>query len=322
MLRHLLLLLILVVSLPAAAAPRVVVSIGPLHSLVAGVMQGVGEPQLLIPAGASPHAYALKPSDARALSSAELVVWIGPELETMVDRPLRNLAADARTLELFAVEGMTLLPARRGGVWLAQPEGEGAHDHEGPDHTGGEPAHEEHGHHHGAVDTHLWLSPHNARRIVAAVTDELVRLDPDNAGRYRRNAVALDGRIVQLEQALARQLAPLHAQRYIVFHDAYHYFEEAFGLQPAGAIAVSPDKRPGARRLLEIRQAIRDSGARCVFSEPQFRPDLVEVVLEGTAARPGVLDPLGATLPPGKELWFTLMQRLADSLSRCLEGAQ
>jgi zinc transport system substrate-binding protein len=201
---------------------------------------------------------------------------------------------------------MKLLPAREGGVW-------GEHDHD---------AHDTHQHGHGTVDNHLWLAPHNARRTVAAVADELARLDPDNAGRYRANAERLTDRIDSQEQRLSEQLAPYREQPYIVFHDAYHYFEAAFGLHPAGAITVSPEKRPGARRLIEIRRSIRDSGARCVFSEPQFRPDIVEVVLEDTAARHGVLDPLGGELEPGEALWFELMQGLADNLQACLQSGE
>lgn len=305
MLRHLFLLLALCWSLPLMAAPRVVVSIGPVHSLVAGVMEGVAEPQLLIPAGASPHAYALKPSDARALSEAELVVWVGEGLETMLEKPLYSLAGEARLLELLQVEGMHLLPSRKGGVWHAQ-------DPVSP------PAHAGHGHEHDGVDTHLWLAPENAQRIVATVADTLSAMDAANAQHYQRNAAALRQRIGALAVILAQRLEPLQGQPYIVFHDAYHYFEQAFDLQPAGAIAVSPEQRPGARRLIEIRQAIRDSGARCVFSEPQFRPDIVEVVLEGSGARYGLLDPLGSDLPPGREQWFLLMQGLVENLQRCL----
>jgi zinc transport system substrate-binding protein len=307
--RKLLLLLAFCWGLPAVAAPKVVVSILPLHSLVAGVMEGVGTPQLLIGANASPHDYALKPSDARALSEAELVVWVGEGMETMLEQPLQALAGKARVLELSTVEGMRLLPSRKGGAWEADEHGDHGEVHGG------------HGHAHGETDSHLWLSPHNARRIVGAVAEQLSALDTGNAARYQANAAALDKKIAALGERLQAQLAPFRERPYIVFHDAYHYFEDAFGLHPAGAIAVSPERRPGARRIVEIRQAIRDSGAACVFSEPQFRPAIVDVVLEGSGARHGVLDPLGSTLPAGKGQWFALMQGLADSLTGCLTGA-
>lgn len=311
MVRHFTLLLVLCWALPAMAAPKVVTSILPIHSLVSGVMDGVGEPQLLIGANASPHAYALKPSDARALSEAELIIWIGEEMEAVLEQPLRSMADSARVLELSSLEGMQLLPSRKGGVWW-ENEHEEAHARERHGH--------DHGHHHGEMDNHLWLSPHNARRIITAVAEQLSELDTINAERYRANAAAMDQHIVAMEASLKKQLAPVREHHYIVFHDAYHYFEDAFGLHPAGAISISPDRRPGARRISEIRQAIRKSGARCVFSEPQFRPAIVEVVLEGSGARHGVLDPLGAALAPGKEQWFGLMQGVADNLVACLSG--
>lgn len=306
MARHFILSLVLCWALPVMATPKVVTSILPIHSLVSGVMDGVGEPQLLIGANASPHAYALKPSDARRLSEAELIVWVGESLEAMLEKPLRSLPDRARVLELSSLEGMRLLPTREAGAWQDRGHVE-ADSKESHEHA-----------HHGAGDTHLWLSPGNARRIVTAVAGQLSEMDKANAGRYRENAAAMTQRIESLEKGIRQQLAPVQAVPYIVFHDAYHYFEDAFGLHPAGAIAISPDRRPGARRISEIRQAIRKSGARCVFSEPQFQPAIVKVVLEGSGARQGVLDPLGASLKPGKEQWFSLMQNLADELSRCL----
>lgn len=298
-------------SLPALATPQVVASIAPLHSLVSGVMAGVAEPRLLIGGGASPHAYALKPSDARALNEAGLIIWVGEGLETMLERPLHSLAGKARVLEVSALEGMHPLPIREGGPWEGHPHGAEV----GNNQASHEDAHEQE---HGEMDPHLWLSPANARRIVTETAKVLVQLDPAHAVQYQANAGEMSRRIDALERRLALQLAPLRERRYIVFHDAYHYFEEAFALQPAGAIAVSPDRPPGARRISEIRKKIRDSGAGCVFSEPQFRSAIVDVVLEGSPARHGVLDPLGSALAPGEGQWFSLMQGLADSLSDCL----
>lgn len=297
--RIMLLLLALCWSLPTLATPKVVASILPLHSLVSGVMDGVAEPQLLIGGGASPHAYALKPSDARSLSDADLIIWIGEGLEAVLERPLHSLAGNARVLEVSTLEGMLLLPTRKGGAWEVHVSEEAEHGH-------------------GEMDTHLWLSPYNARRIVAAVAESLVQLDPEHAEQYQANAGSMERRIIALEQELEQQLTAVRERHYIVFHDAYHYFEEAFGLHPVGAIAISPDRRPGAQRIAEIRRTIRDSSAACVFSEPQFRSVIVEVVLEGSDARHGVLDPLGSSLPPGKEQWFGLMQGLADNLAACL----
>jgi zinc transport system substrate-binding protein len=301
--------LLLLISGTALATPRVVVSIAPVHSLVAGVMNGVAEPHLLIGANASPHAYTLRPSDARALNRADLVVWVGEGLETVLAQPMASLGGNARALALLNAEGMWLLPVRQGGVWER-------HEHPGEDHSEGH----DHGHHHDKadIDTHLWLAPRNARRIVELVVEELVLLDPVNAERYRANARAMTERINTLAQALRDELAPLQGRPYIVFHDAYHYFEDSFSLSPAGAISVSPEHSPGARRISEIRQVIQARGARCVFSEPQFRPAIVKVVTEGSGARAGELDPLGAALSPGKDLWFGLMQALGDNLRACL----
>ena len=302
-------------AMPAQAAPRVVVSIAPIHSLVAGVMDGVAEPQLLIAANASPHAYSLRPSEARALNQAEMVVWVGGELESMLGQPLAALAGKARIIELSKLEKMWLLPLREGGVWEA-------HDHD--EHDGHH--HHRHEHHHhdqvvkqASLDPHLWLAPRNARHIVTVLAEELAHLDPTNAARYAANAAQLREGIDRLEQQLRQQLAGLQGRPYIVFHDAYHYFEDSFGLTPAGSITISPEQAPGARRIAEIRRTIQQRGARCVFSEPQFRPAVVKVVLEGSIARAGELDPLGAGLAPGQEQWFGLMQGLADSLVGCLE---
>lgn len=301
--RYLLLLLALGWSMPGLAAPKVVASILPLHSLVAGVMEGVGQPQLLIGANASPHAYSLKPSDARMLSDADLVVWIGREMETVLEHPLQSLAGKARLLALAEREGMWLLPSRAGGVWEKHRHAE----------------HDDGGHDRMEFDNHLWLAPRNARRIIELVAIELAVIDPEHAEAYHANAEAMRLRIDAQEQELRQQLAPLQGRPYIVFHDAYRYFEESFGLTPAGSITLSPEQSPGARRISEIRQAIRERGAQCVFSEPQFRPALVKVVTEGSGARAGVLDPLGSTLSPGADLWFGLMQGLADNLKGCLD---
>lgn len=283
------------------AAPAVVVSIPPIHSLVAAVMADVEQPHLLIDGGASPHAYALKPSDARALGGADLIVWTGEGMEPMLPRPLSQLSG-VTIIELATLPGMELLPSREGGVW-------------------GE--HQRHDHHHGEsspqeYDWHLWLTPSNARTIVKMVAGRLMQMDADNADQYRVNRDRTLARIDALDSQLTGQLEPLRSIPYLVFHDAYHYFEDAYGLHPVGAITVSPDRAPSARRLHNIREGLKSSGAVCVFSEPQFPSPLVEVVLEGSSARHGTLDPLGTRLTSGPELWFSLMQNLGDDLQRCL----
>ncbi len=294
---------------PAQAAPQVVASIKPVHSLVASVTRGVSEPRLLIPAGASPHTYSLRPSDVAALHDAGLVVWIGGNAETLLAPTIASLA-DTPVLELGRIEDMALLPARRGGAWEKRGH---AHDHDG-DHGQG-PEHAEQ-----AMDTHLWLDPDNARAILEAVAERLAALDPGNAERYRANAAAAGERLDALEARLEQRLAPVRERPFIVFHDAYHYFEAHFGLNGVGSIMVSPDQPPGARRMLEMREAIRERGAVCVFREPQFRPGLVDTLVEGTDARVGTLDPLGADLPAGPDAYFRLLDRLGDALADCLLG--
>ncbi|AMV70949.1 zinc ABC transporter substrate-binding protein ZnuA [Desulfuromonas carbonis] len=300
---HLRLLLLLALFTPAAsavAAPQVVVTIKPLHALVAGVMAGVGTPTLLIPGAGSPHSYSLRPSDARELSRADLVVRISEDFETFLNRPLATLAAKARVLSVATLPGLKLLPAREGGVWESA-----AHHGEG---TGAD----RHGH--GELNLHLWLDPTNAEMIVAGVSALLAEIDPGNAESYRANAGHLRQRLTALDQELRKQLQAVAGLPYIVFHDAFPYFEARYGLSPAGAISVSPERTPGARRLSEIRNRIKQVGARCVFSEPQFEPRLATLLTAGTGARTGILDPLGADLAAGPEAYFTLLRTLAANL--------
>ncbi|MQA64624.1 MAG: zinc ABC transporter substrate-binding protein [Alphaproteobacteria bacterium] len=300
-------------AIRAAEAPAVVASILPVHSLVAGVMDGVGTPHLLLPGGASPHAYALRPSDARQLSDARIVFWVGEALETFLERPLAALARKARVVELLEAKGLVRLPLRSGGVWDSHAEDSaGRKGNEPDDH------HHKDDHYHKGVDAHVWLDPANARTIVVAAAAALAEVDPANAARYASNANAMDARLRSLDTRLKNMLQPVANKTYIVFHDAYQYLEWRYGLGAAGAVTVSPGRSPGARRLIEIRTQIRAAKAACVFIEPQFEPRIAETVVDGTGARIAVLDPLGAALAPGKEAYFALMEGLASALVRCL----
>lgn len=314
-----LLLLAALFALPARAEPpSVVVSVKPIHSLVAGVMEGVGEPVLLVRGAASPHGYALRPSQARALSRARLVVWVGPGLETFLVHALETLGREARVLTLAEAPGVRLLEARAGGTWeLHRHEEEG--EAREPEPQGHEGAGETHaGHDHGNVDPHLWLDPENGRAIVRAVSAALQAVDPGNGAAYAANAARLDARLVTLGGRLEAELAPVREAPYVVFHDAYHYFEARFGLNAVGSVTVSPETPPGARRLAAIRERIETLGARCVFAEPQFKPALVRTVVEGTSARVGTLDPVGAALEPGPALYFELLEGLGDAFTGCM----
>ena len=303
----------------ARAEPvEVVVSIKPVHSLVAAVMEGVGTPTLLIEGAGSPHTYSLRPSEARALEQAHVVFWIGEGLETFLERPLAALAADARVVELAAAEGIHLLATREGGVWEV-------HDHDDDDHDEAHAHAEEHHHHdghaHGEHDMHLWLDPHNAEAMVRLIAATLAEVDPAHAEIYQANAVRLEERLGALDGLLQAKLEPIAERPFIVFHDGYQYFERRYGLNAAGSITVSPEQRPGARRLQEIQARLAEADAACVFAEPQFEPALVETVVAGSDARTGVLDPLGAELAAGPEQYFELMQDLADALAGCLDHA-
>jgi zinc transport system substrate-binding protein len=287
---------------PVAAAPKVVVSIKPIHSLVAGVMAGIATPEVLVAGGVSPHTYSLKPSDAERLEAADLVFWIGPIFESFLVKPVSALGGHAVLVELDRSADIALLPARSGGAWEADPD-------EHP-RGGARPALEQ--------DGHLWLDPDNAKAILRLAVDKLSAKDPGNAERYAANGAELERRIDGLDDELRRRLGALAHVPFVVFHDAYQYLEHRYGLDAIGSITVEPERPPGAKRLHVIREKVQQLGARCVFSEPQFEPRLVRTVISGTPAGTGVLDPEGATLPPGPDLYFTLMDRLADALQTCL----
>jgi zinc transport system substrate-binding protein len=324
-----LLLAAALLTLPAVARasepPAVIASFKPVHSLAAAVMQGVGTPALLVEGAASPHTYSMRPSDAAKLDAADVVFWIGPALEAFLVRPVATLAADASVLEIEEIPGLTLYPPREGGVWAPHSdahEGEEhadeEHEHDEEEHAEEEHAGEDHEHEAGTVDAHLWLDPGNAKTIAAAMAESLAAADPANAAAYRANAADLAARIDALDAELAAELAPVRDRPFIVFHDAYQYFEAHYGLAAAGSITVSPDQPPGAKRLSEIRATIAERGAACVFREPQFEPALIDLVIEGSGARQGELDPEAAALAEGPELYFEMMRGLARSIAGCL----
>jgi zinc transport system substrate-binding protein len=293
----------LLLAAPASAeVPSVVASIKPVHSLVAAVMDGVGAPALLVPGSASPHVYSLKPSDAKRLATAQIVFWIGPMYEGFLAKPLAALGGTARVVTLAEAEDVVVLQAREGGAWEEE-----AHAHAA--HSGGT---------HDEDDGHLWLDPENAKAIVAAAAATLVDADPENAARYRANAAHATEALGALDARLGARLAPIAAVPYIVFHDAYQYLERHYGLAASGSITVAPERKPGARRVKEIRARIAAARVACVFAEPQFEPALVRSLAADTGARVGVLDPLGADLAEGPGLYAAMMEQLAASLASCL----
>lgn len=297
---------------PAVAALKVVASIPPVHSLVAKVMDGVAIPELIVRPGASPHAHSLRPSEARALDRADVVFWIGSEMETSLAKPITALAERARVVALSDIQGLIRLNSRHGGLW---EEGEPFEesDDDGHDHAS---AHS--GPHTGTVDPHIWLDSHNATRIVATIVDVVTAEDPTNADVYRANGDRAMSWLAALDSDIAERLAPIRDVPYVVFHDAYQYFENRYGVNAVGSITVDPERRPGAKRLAAMRQKITSLDAKCVFSEPQFEPALARTVVEGTPARLAVLDPLGADVLPGPDHYFHLLRGLANSLVNCL----
>lgn len=284
----------------ADTVPRVVVSIAPLHSLVTGVMAGVGTPQLLVDNNASPHGMLLKPSQVIALHQADVIIWTGKSIEAFLPRMLDTLAPDKHIIEVMSLPGIKRLATRSGGLW---PEDSDTHEHQ---------------HSHGEIDGHLWLDPDNARIIVDRISTELARIDASHAKTYRNNAEKIKQRILTLDQTLTDVLVPARGIPYLVFHDAYQYLERHYKLNPVGAIMVDPEHKPGARRLAEIRARLDRQHVHCVFSEPQFSKKLPDILVSGTRTRSATLDPLGLDLPIGEDLYFDLMLNLARNLASCL----
>jgi len=357
----------LVFVAPAMAdVPRVAVDIAPVHALVAQVMAGVGAPDLVIPATASPHAYALRPSEAAALQGADLIVWVGPELTPWLTGALDTLADDAARLGLLQVDGIRRLEFRQGASFEAHDHDDDAHEghdhdtekheghdhaghdhdaekheghdhaghdhdaekHEGHDHAGHDHDAEKHeghehaghghdDHDHSGTDPHAWLDPVNAAAWLDAIAAELSRLDPENAAVYGANAAAGQAELVMLQADIAARMAPLSGG-FIVFHDAYHYFEARFDIEAAGAISLSDAAAPGPARVVEIRDLVASQAVSCVFVEPQFNRGMVDAVFQGTAVNIGVIDPIGATLEPGAGLYAALIDGMAQSFETCL----
>lgn len=305
----------LLLSGTALAAPLVVASIKPIHSLVASVMAEVGEPALIVRGAASPHTYALRPSDAAALEAADIVFWTGPDMELFLADALATLAPQAVAVELAETPGLELLAPREGGAFEAHMHEEAGHDH---DHDHDDPDHAGHDHHEEA-DLHFFLDPENARLLVTHIAEVLGAADPDNAAAYAANAEAERAALDRLQQEIATTLAPVKDRPFIVFHDAYQYFEKRFGLAVAGSITVSPDVLPGAARIDQLHARLAELGATCVFAEPNFQPAIVNTIIEGTPARAGTLDPEGSTLAEGPGLYADLLRGLAANLVDCLD---
>ncbi len=282
-----------------AEAPNVVVSFKPIHSLVSAVMQGVGEPYLIVKGAASPHDYAMTPYDAGALQGADAIFWIGPGLEAFLQKPIATLGAHTEIIALEDTQGLTRLATRMGGAFEAHVED--AHDG-------------------GQSDPHVWLDPDNAKLMVRRMEMVLSKADPANSAAYKANADQTAVKLDALEAEITAALAPVKGTPFITFHDAFQYFETRFGLNAAGSITVSPDAAPGAARIAELQVKVKGLGVKCVFSEPNFEPKIIEALIEGTAAKLGALDPEASALTKGPDLYFQSLREIAAAMAECLRG--
>ena len=305
------LLLIAVMAQGAGASagegPEVVVSIKPLHSLVAAVMEGVDDPYLIVKGANSPHGYRLRPSDASALAQSEVIFWVGENFERFLKKPIESIGTSAKIVSLEETPNLIVFKFREGGPFESQDHNGGEEPAGLGDHAAGV-----------GTDMHFWLDPLNAQAMVRLIEDTLVAADPKNSTAYKANAAALQEKLVALTAELESLLVAVKDQPYVVFHDGYQYFEKRFGLNAVGAVTVSPETIPGAARVSEIRRRVKELGAVCVFAEPQFQPKLIAVIIEDSQARAGILDPLGATLDAGPGAYSQLMRDMVASFKRCL----
>ena len=292
-----------------ADVPNVAVDIAPVHSLVARVMDGAGSPKLIIPTGASPHEYSLRPSEAKSLQDADMVFWMGEDFAPWMENSIETLSKNADVITLLEESETKLLDYREEALFEE-------HDHEDHDDDKDHDDHDEHAH--GAHDPHAWLSIENAQTWLNLVAGKLSAADPENAGVYFANAAEARKEIDALVKEVNSILEPVRGRNFVVFHDAYQYFETSFDFPAAGAISLSDASDPSAARIAEIQDRVKDQGINCVLSEPQYNPNIVATVLSGTEAKTGVIDPLGANLQPGSNLYRDLIRNMAKSLAGCL----
>ena len=278
-----------------------VASFKPVHSLVAAVMQRAGEPELLVRGSGSPHTYTLRPSEARALGRADVVFWIGPDFEIFLQKPMQALAPDAVSIGFMDKPEMTVLPARRGGLWPAADDGT----------------------QHGQANTltqdgHIWLDPANAIAMVRIIARNLQQADKAHAMLYADNAASTIAALENLDADLQRLLGPAKGVPFVVYHDAFQYFEKRYGLNAIGSVVVTPEQMIGAKRVAAIMAEIALSQPVCIFTEPLFEASLVRTLMDGTGLRLGSLDPEGAAVLPGPKFYINLMRGLANNLTACL----
>ena len=283
-----------------AKVPRVATDIPPVHSLVSQVMGELGTPKLILPPGTSPHGYAMRPSEARALQAADVIFWMGQDLTAWFGRAIKALAANATTVALSESKDLIRHPYRTTKNFDTHTHDEGEHDATAK------------------IDPHLWLDPDNALIFLDVIATTLARLDASHADTYLTNAAQAKAALEALKSELNATVQPIRGRPFIVFHDAYHYFEHRFDVEAAGSLSIGDASSPGPARIAAIRGKVQTLGATCVFSEPQFEPKIIKTVIEKTTARSGTLDPVGATLKPGPNQYSQLLRHLAHGLLTCL----
>ncbi len=336
------LLSFLAIFTPSNAEIKVVATIKPIHSLASYLMDGVAKPDLIVDGYASPHGFALKPSHAKMLQDADIIFWVGEDIENFLEKPLKSIAKKAEKIELMEIKGLTKLKFRERNIFdehddhghkeddhddHAKKEDDHGHDDdhkkEGHDEHGHDDdhkkeGHDEHGHEghaHGEYDPHIWLDPMNAKVILSEMAEHLIENDKKNESKYKDNLKKAHKDLDKLTKKVKSELNKDFKS--IVFHDAYQYFEKRFGINILGAFTVNTDVMPGAEQLVEIREVIEHDKVSCIFSEPQFNPDIIKAVAKDTNVATGVIDPLGATLDPGKDLYFDLIGNMSKSFKGC-----
>jgi zinc transport system substrate-binding protein len=309
---------LLTVNSIAKAEIKVVASIKPIHSLVSYVMDGVGKPDIIVDGYNSPHNFSLKPSHAKMIENANLIFWVGEDLETFLEKPLKTISKDAVNIEIMSLKEVKKLKFREKNIFEEHDDhGHDEHKEHGhnehKEHGHKEKKHDDHGH--GEYDPHVWLDPMNAKVIVKEIENQLVKLDPDNASKYKVNSKKAQSELDNLTKNIKKDLKK--DLRFVVFHDAYQYFENRFNIKVLGALTVNPDVLPGAEQLSEIREVIKHEKVNCLFSEPQFNPAIIKSIVKDTKVKTGVLDPLGATVDKGKGMYAELLSNMYTSFKGC-----
>ena len=299
---------LLAFSTLAKADLKVVTSIKPIHSLASYIMDGVGSPGLIVDGYNSPHSFQLKPSHAKMLEQADIIFWIGEDLENFLEKPLATIAKKAEKIELLEIKGIKKLKFRERNIFEEHEE----HDDHGDDAKKKE--HDDHeGHGHGEYDPHIWLNPINAKVILNEITEHLIENDSKNASTYKSN---LAKALAKIDKLIIDVITETNTDlSYVVFHDAYQYYENRFNVNILGAMTVNPDVMPGAEQIHEIHEVIEHDNVSCILSEPQFNPDIIKSIAKDTSVKTGVLDPLGANLKPGKDLYFDLIRNMSASFN-------